>query len=102
MRGMIIPTALVAAVMMLPATTTNATGLHQCEATQRASWLTEAELTEKLESQGWAVRRMKEDGGCWEVYGTNPDGLRVEGYFHPVTGEPQLISQRGRVLFQAD
>lgn len=45
---------------------------------------------------------MKEDGGCWEVYGTNPDGQRVEGYFHPVTGEAELIAQRGRILFKSE
>lgn len=80
----------------------NATGLHKCEATDRAAWLPQSLLSENLESQGWSIRRIKEDGGCWEVYGTNPDGLRVEGYFHPVTGAPELITQRGRVLFQAD
>lgn len=78
-----------------------ATGLHQCEATEKSDWLSKAQLEEKLEATGWSVRFMKEDGGCWEVYGTNPDGQRVEGYFHPVTGEAELISQRGRILFDA-
>lgn len=78
-----------------------ATGIHQCEATDRSAWLSKVELTEKLEADGWSVRRMKEDGGCWEVYGTNADGQRVEGYFHPVTGAPELIAQRGRILFKA-
>jgi hypothetical protein len=45
---------------------------------------------------------MKEDGGCWEVYGTNPEGQRVEGCFHPTTGAVRLIAQHGRILFQAD
>ena len=47
-------------------------------------------------------RWMKEDGGCWEVYGTTPEGQRVEGYFHPATGAAELIAQRGRILFRAD
>ncbi len=80
----------------------HATGLYSCEPTDRAQWLTQAELTEQLETGGWSVRRMKEDGGCWEGYGTNPEGQRVEGYFHPTTGTAQLIAQRGRILFQAD
>lgn len=79
----------------------SATGIHQCEATDRSAWLTKAELTKQLEAKGWSVRHMKEDGGCWEVYGTKPDGQRVEGYFHPVTGAPELIGQRGRTLFKA-
>ena len=93
--------AIVSTVMMLPVSA-SATGLHECAATDRAAWLTKAQLTQQLDAEGWSVRRMKEDGGCWEVYGTNPDGLKVEGYFHPVTGQPELISQRGRILFSAD
>jgi hypothetical protein len=80
----------------------HATGLYRCEPTDRAQWLTQAELTTQLENLGWSVRRMKEDGGCWEVYGTTPEGQRVEGYFHPTTGVAQLIAQRGRILFRAD
>ena len=79
-----------------------ATGLFECEVTERANWLSEAELAKELEAQGWSVRRMKEDGGCWEVYGNTPEGERVEGYFHPVTGDAKLIAQRGRILFRAD
>lgn len=79
----------------------NATGIHRCEPTDRSAWLSKTELTEKLEADGWSVRHMKEDGGCWEVYGTNPEGKRVEGYFHPVTGAAELIAQRGKVLFRA-
>lgn len=78
-----------------------ATGLHSCGETDKSTWLSQSALTEKLEAEGWIVRRMKEDGGCWEVYGTTPDGLRVEGYFHPITGDPELIAQRGRILFPA-
>ncbi|WP_420861894.1 PepSY domain-containing protein [Algirhabdus cladophorae] len=80
----------------------NATGLHSCEATKRSDWMSQADLTTKLEAEGWSVRRMKEDGGCWEVYGTNAEGQRVEGYFHPITGAAEIIAQRGRILFRAD
>lgn len=100
MRGLL-RTAVITTALAIPVGA-SATGLHKCEETERASWLSQADLTDKLEAQGWSVRRMKEDGGCWEVYGTNPEGLRVEGYFHPVTGVPELITQRGRVVFRAD
>ena len=45
---------------------------------------------------------MKLDGGCWGVYGSMPGGKRVEGYFHPMSGETLLTNQRGRVLFRTD
>ncbi len=98
---LLVSIAIVSTALILPISA-SATGLHECAATDRDAWLTEPQLTEQLEAEGWSVRRMKEDGGCWEVYGTNPEGLRVEGYFHPVTGAPELLSQRGRILFSTD
>ena len=41
-----------------------------------------------LKDKGWTVRRIKEDGGCWEVYGLDEKGKRMEAYFHPVTLAP--------------
>jgi hypothetical protein len=80
----------------------HATGQMTCEPVDKANWIDEAVLEEKLVSEGWSVRRMKVDGGCWEVYGTTPEGERVEAYFHPATGEKLLISRRGKILFRAD
>ena len=80
----------------------HATGRMTCEPVDKAKWIDEAVLEEKLVSEGWSVRRMKVDGGCWEVYGTTPKGERVEAYFHPATGEKLLVSRRGKILFQAD
>ena len=96
----LIPTALAALSLITSANTAWATGIHRCETTQRSDWLSKTEITNRLEANGWRVRRVKEDGGCWEVYGTNPDGKRVEGYFHPVTGAAELISQRGTILYR--
>lgn len=81
---------------------THATGRMQCEPVEKADWITDAALEEKLVSEGWSVRRMKVDGGCWEVYGTTPEGVRVEAYFHPATGEKLLVARRGKIIFRAD
>jgi hypothetical protein len=59
-----------------------------------------AELVTALTKQGWKVTKAKPDGGCYEVYGTTPEGDRVEAYFHPVSFEKLYVSQRGKVLFQ--
>lgn len=93
--------AVLSAFILLPMSA-DATGIHQCEATNRSEWMSKTELTAKLEAEGWTVRFMKEDGGCWEVYGTTAEGERAEGYFHPITGAPELIAQRGRILYKAD
>lgn len=77
------------------------TGRYTCEAVAQGKWLTETELTSMLTKISWKVNRMKPDGGCWEVYGTTPDGLRVEGYFHPETGRQLMLNQRGKIIFEA-
>ena len=78
-----------------------ATGRMQCEPISQEDWLSDTELKEKLVTDGWVVRRMKVDGGCWEVYGTTPEGERVEAYFHPATGQKLLVARRGEILFRA-
>lgn len=92
---------LLAAAISIPLSTANGTGRLTCEKVERSKWLTEDALTKKLTAEGWKIRFMKEDGGCWEVYGTTPDGQRVEAYFHPSTGEKLLVGQRGKILFRA-
>lgn len=78
-----------------------ATGRMTCNAGPQSGWRTQAQLIETLTRQGWQVRRAKIDGGCYEVYGTTPQGDRVEAYFHPVTLRQLLVSRRGRVIFRA-
>ncbi|MGE0312788.1 MAG: PepSY domain-containing protein [Lautropia sp.] len=74
-------TALATAASVLPHPTARATGLATCDSGPRAGWQDQAKLEQKLKAQGWQVRRIKEDGGCYEVYGLDKDGKRVEAYF---------------------
>ncbi|MEO9599008.1 PepSY domain-containing protein [Parasphingorhabdus sp.] len=77
-----------------------ATGKMTCEAGPESGWKTRAELEASLVEQGWKVKKSKVDGGCYEVYGTTPEGDRVEAYFHPVSLEKLLVSRRGKILFR--
>jgi hypothetical protein len=91
--------ALAAAGLTVAATPASATGKMTCNAPQ-AKWKSRTALEARLKKQGWQVRKSKVDGGCYEVYGTDPKGNRVEAYFHPVTFEKLLVSRRGEVLFR--
>jgi len=51
----------------------------------RDQWLTMEQITEKLAFQGYDVRRVKVEGGVYEVYAIK-DGQRVEALVHPATG----------------
>ena len=77
-----------------------ATGKMTCEAGPQSGWKTQTELKANLIKKGWTVKKSKIDGGCYEVYGTTPEGDRVEAYFHPVSLEKLLVSRRGKVLFR--
>ncbi len=77
-----------------------ATGKMTCEAGPQSGWKTRAELEASLIKQGWTIKKSKIDGGCYEVYGTTPEGDRVEAYFHPVSLEKLLVLRRGKELFR--
>jgi hypothetical protein len=79
----------------------SATGKMTCNAPQK-SWKSMDTLQAQLKKKGWQVRKAKVDGGCYEVYGTDPQGRRVEAYFHPVSFKLLLSSRRGEVLYRAN
>ena len=52
-----------------------------------SSWKPVDELKIKLTTEGWTISNVKTDEGCYEVYGKDQDGNKVEVYFDPVTFE---------------
>jgi hypothetical protein len=65
-----------------------ATGLATCDSGPKSGWQPVEKLESMLKDKGYTVRRIKEDGGCYEVYALNEKGERGEYYFHPVTLAP--------------
>ena len=74
--------------LALAAAPAYATGLATCASGSEDGWQPQEKLTARLKEQGWDVRRIKVDGGCYEVYALNDKGERVEAYFHPRTLAP--------------
>lgn len=54
----------------------------------KAQWQPEQALRDKLAAQKWTIKNIKIDNGCYEVYGTNEKGQKVEIYFDPKSLEP--------------
>ncbi len=71
-----------------------ATGLATCDSGPKEQWQSAEKLQAMLEEKGWKVRRVKEDGGCWEVYALDENGERVEAYFHPLTLERVPVEEK--------
>lgn len=90
--------SLAACVVALAAATfapvAGATGLATCDSGDPAKWQSQETLSKQLVERGWQIRRIKIDGGCYEVYALNEKGERVEAYFHPVTLAPVPTSRR--------
>ncbi len=51
----------------------------------KAEWNSQAALAKKLEGEGWKIRKLKVDDGCYEVYGTDGNGKSRETHFNPKT-----------------
>ena len=52
-----------------------------CKANPKAEWMSEADAKAKLVAQGYKIDKFKIDGNCYEIYGSNKDGKKVEIYF---------------------
>ena len=59
----------------------------KCTSEPKAKWLAEAAFREKIASHGYSYKNVKVAGSCYEIYGRNQAGTRVEVYFNPMTGE---------------
>lgn len=52
-------------------------------------WMKEADFKKGLETQGYQIKTFKvSKGKCYEIYGFDKAGKKVEIYFDPATGVP--------------
>lgn len=50
-----------------------------------ASWQPRDTLRQQLENQGWKIKRIRVDDGCYEVHGIDRMGNRFEAKFAPAS-----------------
>ena len=84
---------LAAIAALVVVTGAQATGLATCDSGKPDTWQPQEKLEAMLKERGWQIRRIKIDGGCYEVYALNEKGERVEAYFHPLTLAPVPTSR---------
>lgn len=56
-----------------------------CSSAPMSAWKPQSALKAKLEAQGLQIRRIKEEGGCYEVYAIDSKGKRVNMAFNAET-----------------
>ena len=72
--------------LMLAGLAFPALAADRCDVAQ-ADWRPVEELTADLTAKGWTVSNVKTEDGCYEVYGHDAQGKRVETFFDPTTFE---------------
>ncbi len=60
-----------------------------CTKELKDKWKDQTDFQESLKKEGYKIKKFKvTKGDCYEIYGWNKEGKKVEIYFNPVTGEP--------------
>ncbi|NEX61676.1 PepSY domain-containing protein [Noviherbaspirillum galbum] len=57
----------------------------KCTAHPKSEWMKESDAKAQLEAAGYKIRKFKVDGNCYEIYGHNKEGKKVEIYFDTKT-----------------
>jgi len=51
-------------------------------------WMKEGDFKAKIQAQGYNIKTFKvSKGKCYEIYGTDKNGKKVEIYFNPETAD---------------
>ncbi len=59
----------------------------KCTTEPKNKWKNEEEFKQLLITSGYKIKKFKvTKGDCYEIYGTNSEGKKVEIYFNPVDG----------------
>lgn len=69
------------AVLLSLAMSTSAWAAADCKAYPKEEWAPENTLKEALDAEGYTIKKFKTDGNCYEIYGRNKEGKKVEIYF---------------------
>lgn len=65
---------------------TSAFAKKSCTEEPKSKWMSEEAFKKKATEEGYKIRKFKQPGSCYEIYGTDKAGKEVEIYFNPVDG----------------
>lgn len=55
-----------------------------CTDQPKDKWMKVEDFKKKVEAEGYTISKFKQPGTCYEIYGKNKEGKKVEIYFNPV------------------
>ncbi len=60
----------------------------ECTKEPKEKWQDAKKFEQSLKDEGYKIKVFKTTkGNCYEIYGWNKEGKKVEIYFNPITGE---------------
>mgnify|MGYP001756940396 FL=1 len=74
-------------------TATAAMASPECTQEPTSKWIPADKMQAQLKAQGYQIKKFKTEDSCYEIYGKDKDGHRVEIYFDPVSGKPVKIEK---------
>ena len=80
--------AMAVTLSLAASVSTSAFAKADCKAYPKAEWMSEADAKAKILAQGYTINKFKVDGNCYEIYGKNKEGKKVEIYYDAKTLAP--------------
>lgn len=75
-------------IAMVALSTVSAFAGPECTKEPKNKWQDKAKFEQNLKDQGYKVKVFKiTKGNCYELYGWDKEGKKVEIYFNPISGE---------------
>lgn len=72
-------------VLLLALFSTQVFASADCAEHPKEQWTSEDTLKQALTDEGYTIKKFKVDGNCYEMYGRNKEGKKVEIYFDTKT-----------------
>lgn len=76
---------LIVFLALLIGVTSQVQAAADCPVYPKEEWASEDTLKQALTDEGYKIKKFKVDGNCYEIYGWNRQGKRVEIYFDTKT-----------------
>jgi len=67
----------------------------KCTSAPKSKWQPRSALESQLQADGYSVRQIKVEGGCYEVYATDKEGKRANMAFNAETLEKLSNAEAG-------
>lgn len=87
MRNLLLSSALLASALSLSGPVLASNDDRPAQAQTQGTWMSVAEVAARFTEQGYTVRSIETEKGVYEVKAIDPNGMRVEAYVDPVTGQ---------------